>query len=230
MSAAITSLTPNQVNDELNKMQAFIKKEAEEKAKEIKLKADQEYEIEKSSILRTEISNIDSNFEDKLKKLKLKQQINKSTVKNKNRLKILSAKDEILNEISEVTKQKLIALSKNQGEYKKVLLSLIVEAALRLLDTDIVIRVKESDSKLVLGLIDNIKKEYKEISKRDVEVSVSESFLPKDSIGGAIVSDAAGKIEVNNTLEERLNLLNEEALPAIRFEIYGPSSTRKFFD
>ena len=41
-------LNDTQVNEELNKMQTFIKKEAEEKAKEIKLKADQEYEIEKS--------------------------------------------------------------------------------------------------------------------------------------------------------------------------------------
>lgn len=59
MSSAITALTPNQVNDELNKMQAFIRKEAEEKAKEIQLKADQEYEIEKTNIVRNETNNID---------------------------------------------------------------------------------------------------------------------------------------------------------------------------
>ena len=90
MSAAITSLTPTQVNDELNKMQAFIKKEAEEKAKEIQLKADQEYEIEKTSIVRNEISSIDAAMEDKTKKATLKQQIVKSTIANKMRLKAVS--------------------------------------------------------------------------------------------------------------------------------------------
>ena len=45
MSSVITALTPNQVNDELNKMQAFIRKEAEEKAREIQLKADQELSL-----------------------------------------------------------------------------------------------------------------------------------------------------------------------------------------
>ena len=70
-SSIITSLTPNQVNDELNKMQAFIKKEAEEKAREIKLKANQEYEIEKTNLVRQEISNIDANYEKNLKKIYL---------------------------------------------------------------------------------------------------------------------------------------------------------------
>lgn len=49
-------------------MQAFIEKEAKEKAKEIKLKADEEYEIEKASTVRLETSAIDATYEQKLKK------------------------------------------------------------------------------------------------------------------------------------------------------------------
>ena len=55
--------------------------------------------------------------------------------------------------------------------------------------------------------------------------------MNKDLVsGGVVVSNASDKIEINNTLEERLKLLSEEALPAIRLELYGPSKTRKFFD
>ena len=60
--STITALSPNQVNDELQKMQAFIKKEAEEKAREIELKAQQEYEIEKTGLVRNETSAIDNNI------------------------------------------------------------------------------------------------------------------------------------------------------------------------
>lgn len=230
MSSVITSLTPNQVNDELNKMQAFIKKEAEEKAKEVQLKADQEYEIEKTGIVRNEISNIDANFEDKLKKASLKQQITKSTIANKMRLKVLSAREESLDKIFEQAKTGLKALSKNDKKYKPVLHSLILEALLKLLEPEAVIKATEKDKKLVEAIINDVAKEYKEIAGRDVSITVSDEFLSKDCAGGVIVTDEAGKIEVDNTLEERLQLLSEEALPAIRLEMFGPSKTRKFFD
>lgn len=232
MSSIITSLTPNQVNDELNKMQQFIKKEAEEKAREIELKANQEYEIEKTSIVRSETSNIDANSADKLKKAALKQQITKSTIANKTRLKVLTQRQESLNEIFEETKVALVKITKNKQQYKPILHSLILEGLLKLLEPAAIVRVTEADKALATELIAALSKEYKEITKRDVSITVStDNYLSKEtSIGGAIVSDAAGKIELDNTLSERLTLLSEEALPAIRLEMFGISQTRKFFD
>ena len=230
MSSVITALTPNQVNDELNKMRAFIKKEAEEKAKEIQLKADQEYEIEKTGIVRNETSNIDSNFEDKLKKASLKQQITKSTIANKMRLKVLSAREENLDKIFDNAKEELQKLAKKEKQYKPVLQSLIVEAALRLLEDKVIVQVVERDQKLAKSLIDDVTKDYKEIANKDVTIVISDKFLNKDTAGGVVITNENGKIRVDNTLEERLKLLSEEALPAIRLELFGPSKTRKFLD
>lgn len=230
MSSVITALTPNQVNDELNKMQAFIKKEAEEKAKEIQLKADQEYEIEKTGIVRNETSNIDSNFEDKLKKASLKQQITKSTIANKMRLKVLSAREENLDKIFDNAKEELQKLAKKEKQYKPVLQALIVEAALRLLEDKVIVQVLERDQKLAKSLIDDVTKDYKEIANKDVTIVISDKFLNKDTAGGVVITNENGKIKVDNTLEERLKLLSEEALPAIRLELFGPSKTRKFLD
>jgi V-type H+-transporting ATPase subunit E len=39
-----------------------------------------------------------------------------------------------------------------------------------------------------------------------------------------------GKIEINNTFEERLNLLQTAALPAVRKTLFGENPNRKFFD
>lgn len=230
MSSVITALTPNQVNDELNKMQAFIRKEAEEKAKEIQLKADQEYEIEKTGIVRNETNNIDANFEDKLKKASLKQQITRSTIANKMRLKVLSARAESLDKIFESTKEELGRLAKNEKQYKPVLRSLILEASLKILEENVVVKVTQRDQKLAQSLVDDIAKEYKEIANKDINIKISDDFLKKDTVGGVVVSNEDGKIEVDNTLEERLKLLSEEALPAIRLELFGPSKTRKFLD
>lgn len=230
-SSIITSLTPNQVNDELNKMQQFIRKEAEEKAREIELKANQEYEIEKTSIVRSETANIDANSADKLKKANLKQQITKSTIANKTRLKVLTQRQESLNEIFDQTKEALVKITKNKQQYKPIMHSLILEGLLKLLEESAIVRVTAQDRQLATELIAALTKEYKEITKRDVNIIVdSDNVLSTEDIGGAIVTDAAGKIELNNTLQERLKLLSEEALPAIRLEMFGITKTRKFFD
>ncbi|EDO15097.1 hypothetical protein Kpol_1071p4 [Vanderwaltozyma polyspora DSM 70294] len=229
--SAITSLTPNQVNDELLKMQAFIKKEADEKGKEIMLKADQEYEIEKNEILRKEINNIDNNFNDKMKKSILKQQITKSTIKNKYRLNLLSEREKLLDEIFEKTKKDLIKVTNDKNKYSKVLKSLILEAAMKLLESNVIVKAKKSDCDLLNKLTKEIEDEFEKSSNRKIKITIlKDSYLDETLIGGVIVSDLNGKIEIDNTLEERLKLLSEEALPAIRLELFGPSKTRKFFD
>lgn len=232
MSSIITSLTPTQVNDELHKMQQFIQKEAEEKAREIELKADQEYEIEKAGIVRQETASIDANAADKLKKAALKQQIAKSTVANKTRLKVLTQRQASLNEIFDEAKEALAKITKNKQQYRPILHSLVLEGLLKLLEPAAVVRVTEADKALANELIPALTKEYKEVTKRDVQITVAtDNFLSRETvIGGAIVSDAPGKIELDNTLAERLTLLSEEALPAIRLEMFGISKTRKFFD
>jgi V-type H+-transporting ATPase subunit E len=39
-----------------------------------------------------------------------------------------------------------------------------------------------------------------------------------------------GKIEINNTFEERLRLLEIDALPAVREALFGKNVNRKFYD
>lgn len=39
-----------------------------------------------------------------------------------------------------------------------------------------------------------------------------------------------GKIEIDNTFEARLALLEDSALPAVRKTLFGANPNRKFFD
>lgn len=48
--------------------------------------------------------------------------------------------------------------------------------------------------------------------------------------GGVVIVGFHGKIDVNNTLEERLKIMEAEALPVVRTTLFGPSPNRKFFD
>ncbi|KGQ81537.1 V-type proton ATPase subunit E [Candida albicans P94015] len=225
------ALSDEQVKSELSKMQAFIEKEAKEKAKEIKLKADEEYEIEKASIVRSETAAIDSTYEQKLKKASLAQQITKSTIGNKTRLRILSTKDEVLHEIFDEAEAELKKITKDKKQYKPVLVGLIEESVLALMEPKVSIKVREQDVDVAKEAITEAAKNFEEKAKFKVEISIDDkNFLAKDIAGGIVVVNGSGKIEVDNTLEERLKILSEEALPAIRLELFGPSTTRKFFD
>ncbi|CDO95320.1 unnamed protein product [Kluyveromyces dobzhanskii CBS 2104] len=228
--STITALSPNQVNDELQKMQAFIKKEAEEKAREIELKAQQEYEIEKTGLVRNETSAIDNNIASRMKKAALKQQIVKSTIANKMRLKVLGTREEVLDNIFEKTKAELKKASSKKKDYKPILHALVLESLLKLLESKAIIKVREADLEIIESLKEQVAKEYEEKTGKPVSIEISSSYLNKDVAGGVVVSNGNGKIEVDNTLEERLKLLNEESLPAIRLELFGQSESRKFFD
>lgn len=219
------------MNAELRKMKAFIEKEAQEKAREIKLKADEEYEIEKASIVRAETAAIDASYGQKFKKASLAQQITKSTIGNQTRLRILSSKEEVLNEIFDAAKEQLSQISKDKAKYKPTLVGLIEEAILTILEDEVSVKVRQADLALVKEASEDAAKNFEAKTKFSVAISIDESeFLPAESAGGVIVVNKSGKIEVNNTLDERLNLLSQEALPGLRLELFGISETRKFFD
>lgn len=50
------------------------------------------------------------------------------------------------------------------------------------------------------------------------------------SAGGVIVLGGGGKIEINNTFEERLKILETDALPVVRELLFGKNQNRKFYD
>ncbi len=48
--------------------------------------------------------------------------------------------------------------------------------------------------------------------------------------GGVWISGSSGKIELNNTFDERLHMLENDALPSIRNTLFGDNPNRKFKD
>ena len=68
-------LTDEEVNLEMRKMVAFIQQEAIEKAREIQIKADEEFNIEKAKYVRQEALAIEANFAKKLKKADIERKM-----------------------------------------------------------------------------------------------------------------------------------------------------------
>jgi len=168
------SLTDDQVAGELKKMTAFIKQEAQEKAREIQIKADEEFAIEKSKLVRSECASIDSQYERKFKQAELAQQIARSNVTNKTRLKILSARQELLNDIFEETRNKLKDVGKDGDKYTKVMEGLILEGTYALMEDTVEIRAKKEDHDVVKKAIEAASSSYEQESGRKVKIELDE--------------------------------------------------------
>lgn len=212
-------------------MTAFIKQEATEKAREIEIKADEEFSIEKSKLVRQETQSIDTQYEKKFKQAQMSQQITRSTVANKTRLKVLSARQELLDNIFEAAEKKLSEVTKDKGKYQVVLKNLMLEGFYALNEKKLQVRGRKADYDTLKNAIDDACKEYKENTKKDIEASIDESNpLAEGSPGGLSIVGGGGKIEINNTFDERLKLLQDNALPSIRTTLFGKNENRKFYD
>lgn len=173
------ALSDSQVTTELKKMTAFIRQEALEKHREIQLKADEEFSIEKSRLVRSETARIDAEFDKKRTQAGMSQQITKSTLANRQRLRVLGARQELLDRLFEESRE---GLSK-KGKDGKVIKGLILEGAYALNEERLTVRCRKADLDVVKKAASEAEKEYKEKMKgKSVKVAVDEKeFVPEGS-------------------------------------------------
>ena len=176
---------------ELKKMTAFIHQEALEKAKEIEIKANEEFAIEKSKLVRQETSSIDSQYAKKHKQASMSQQITRSTLANKTRIKVLSARQELLDELFEKARDKLASYSEDKTSYEGMCKGLILEGLYALNEDKVTVRARKTDYDIVKKAINGAKKEYKEKLGKDVNVELDEKNpQPEGSYGSLSFASA----------------------------------------
>ncbi|KAF9811130.1 hypothetical protein IEO21_06648 [Rhodonia placenta] len=221
-------LNDDEVITEMNKMVAFIKQEAMEKAREIQVKADEEFAIEKAKLVKQEQQAIDFQFEKKRKGAEVAQKIAQSTLTNKSRLKLLQLREEHLQDLFASSRAQILALAADEGRYTQFLQSVIVQGYLQLLEPEVTVLVREKDFEFAQQAADNAAAQYTEISGRTVTPTVKPA-LSNDIAGGVKLIGGTNRITLDNTLDERLRLLEDRMLPEIRNNLFGANPNRKFY-
>jgi V-type H+-transporting ATPase subunit E len=155
-------------------MTAFIRQEALEKAKEIQIKADEEFAIEKSKLVRAETAAIDSAYEKKFKQAGMSQQITRSTLANKTRIKVLSARQELLDELFEKARKRLEDCSKDDEAYKVMCKDLILQGCYALNEEKAAVRARKADYEVVKEAIEEAREEYKDKTREDITIELDE--------------------------------------------------------
>lgn len=221
-------LNDDEVLTEMNKMVAFIKQEALEKAREIKVKADEEFAIEKAKLVKQEQQAIDAQFEKKRKGAETAQKIAQSTLTNKSRLRLLQQREEHLQDLFSTARASIIELAAEEGRYVQFLEGVIAQGLLQLLEPDALLRAREKDVATVEKAAANAAKIYQDVSGRTVKTKV-EGSLSNELAGGVVLISGTGRITIDNTLDERLRLLEDRMLPEIRHDLFGANNNRKFY-
>jgi V-type H+-transporting ATPase subunit E len=156
-------------------MTAFIKQEAMEKAREIEIRANEEFALEKSKLVRQETDAIDAQYEKKFKQATMSQQITRSTVANKTRLRVLSARQELLDDIFETAQKKLADGAKDKTKYQGILKNLILEGFYALNEPKLLVQARKADYDIVKKAIAEAIAEYKKTVGKDTSATIDES-------------------------------------------------------
>lgn len=156
-------------------MTAFIKQEALEKAREIEIKANEEFSIEKSKLVRQETDAIDAAYAKKFKQATMSQQITRSTVANKTRLRVLGARQELLDAIFEDAAARLAdAGSKDKARYRAALKGLLLEGLYALTEPEVGARVRKADLAVAKDAVKDAQAEYKKETGKETKITIDE--------------------------------------------------------
>lgn len=94
---------------------------------------------------------------------------------NKTRLKVLSARQELLDGIFEQAEKKLGDATKDKKKYTEILKNLMLEGFYALNESKLQIRARKTDYELVKKAIELAVKEYKENTKKDISATIDEA-------------------------------------------------------
>ncbi|KAF4533465.1 hypothetical protein B566_EDAN001194 [Ephemera danica] len=224
------ALSDADVQKQIKQMMAFIDQEANEKAEEIDAKAEEEFNIEKGRLVQQSRLKIMEYYERKEKQLILCCS-QSSNMLNQARLKVLKVREDHVHNVLDDSRQQLGEVCRDQNKYARVLHSLILQGLLQLLESHVVLKIRENDRSVVEAELPSICADYTAATKKECAVKIdNEGYLPTDSCGGVILQAQKGRLKIVNTLEARLELIAHQFIPEIRIALFGRNPNRKFND
>lgn len=224
-------MNDSDVSKQIEQMVRFIRQEAIEKANEISVSAEEEFNIEKLQLVETEKKKIRQEYDRKQKQVEVRKKIEYSMQLNASRIKVLQAQDDFISSMRETTSKDLLNVSHYKSQhlhnYEGLLRALIIQGLLRLNEPSVLLRCRKEDLHLVETVLDSAKEIY--AGKEHVhtpEIVIDNIHLPPapsdhdphalSCSGGVVLASQDGKIVFENTLDARLDVIFRGKLPEIR--------------
>jgi len=214
---------------QIKQMVNFILQEAHEKANEIRIKTEHDFNLEKQMLVHNAKIKIQEEYTRKNKEREISKRIARSSEVGNSRRQKMVARDELLNGLMDDAEASAGKITSDKKKYQELLKKLIIQSCVKIFESDVEIYCRKSDIPLVEAVIDDAAKEYVELFKKEanadvaVELTVNtidERCLPESSTGGVVLTALNGKIVCDNTLRTRLAQVNYDLKPEIRNQLF----------
>lgn len=206
----------------------FILQEAHEKANEIMVKTEHDFNLEKQTLIHSGKSKINEHMAQFERDYDVKQRIEKSNAITVSRTRRMEARDSLLHAMLKEAYEG-VAKEASKPSYKGLVTNLIVQGLLTLEnETEVEVCCRSEDVKIVEGCLAAAAAEYKAAKKVQgaVSVALSKQRLPSEIVPnvpsgpGVVITARQGTIVCDNTLACRLGLVKYEKLPEIRAKLF----------
>jgi len=208
-------------------MRDFIIHEANEKADEIRAKAEEDYNSEKQTLIEEEKLRLRKDYERRQKNIEQEARIENATQQNKFKLDILKAAS---SEMDDVFGEALKALEKipgDAGKYSKLITELVEEGAVKIGQKEVKVRCRAADKAVVQKAISScgggIKATYDDTP---FEVDKNVNKVDSKVAGGVMVTSMDGKITVSQSLNARLQIAYDTAFPIVKPLLFSQSGSK----
>mmetsp|Transcript_20895 Transcript_20895/g.31901 ORF Transcript_20895/g.31901 Transcript_20895/m.31901 type:complete len:221 (-) Transcript_20895:152-814(-) len=211
-------------SDQIRQMVNFILQEAHEKANEIRVKTEHDFNLEKQTLVHEAKLNIQDEFAKKEKDREVQERIARSAEIGECRVKKMKIRDELLQTLLSEAGGKCAMVARGQN-YPHLLQKLIVQGLIKIEELEVTVYCRAEDVSIVSGVIQEAVKEYVEIIERESGIKLKPKVslnsdrskdLGESTYGGIMLTAINGKIVCDNTMASRLNLVYEELMPSIR--------------
>jgi len=215
-------------SDQIRQMVNFILQEAHEKANEIRVKTEHDFNLEKQTLVHEAKLSIQDEFSKKEKDREVQERIARSTEIGECNVKKMKIRDELLHTLLKDAGTKCGIVSRGNN-YSELIQKLIVQGLIKIEEMDVTIYCRKDDIAVVEQVLEKAVAEYVEIMKRESGVTLSPNVtiskdsakhLPESTNGGVMLVALNGKIVCDNTMSARLKLVYEDLLPAIRYILF----------
>jgi V/A-type H+-transporting ATPase subunit E len=203
------------MTDGANKIVSSIMSDAQIKADSIIQEAEKEAALILEEGEREAILEKEKILENAEKQSKMKYQQLISEAKMNSRRAELEAREELIEQAFEKAEAELNKIaSTSSEEYRESLEKIIEEASIEIGGGDLVLSIKEEDVAKIKNSIPDIEKTIEGKTSTKTTIEIGENIK---TIGGAVIKTKNGDIEVNNTIEARIQRFKK----SLRSEVAG---------
>ena len=232
----------------MNSMLEFIRQHGNERVAEIKRQTQEDFVVQKEQLIQKEKQRLTNQFNKDLSIAEINLKIEKSAEQNKERIERMKAINELVEGLQKQAADNMQErLSSNEGEYAQILKQLLIQGLIKLIEPKVILRCRESDVDALEGVIDEAVSEYKELmlsqvkaleGKDDIPCAVTvdkNKFLPEfnqddptnSCLGGFVMYAKKNRIVCSQTLDDRLAMTYQQAIPQIRALLFPCLAKKK---